>query len=62
MSKVVCWLCGGIGTIGDYYWSDDQGCVTDDIEKCDVCNGTGEVEEQERVVLHEPVTSNPVLA
>lgn len=59
--KVTCWLCGGIGTIGNYYWSDDQGCVTDDIQKCDVCGGTGEVEEG-RVVLHEPVASDPVPA
>ncbi len=36
-----CTSCGGLGTIGDYYWSDDENVVTDNIEVCPACGGTG---------------------
>lgn len=44
---IICPICGGIGEIGDYYWSDDEGCVVDDIRECPECKGKGEVREGE---------------
>lgn len=42
---VTCPRCGGSGEVGDYYWSDDEGCVVDDIRECEACNGTGEIRQ-----------------
>ena len=44
-STNICTRCGGLGTIGDYYWSDDENTVTDNIQDCPVCGGTGTSEK-----------------
>ncbi len=41
MTRVICTRCGGLGTIGDLYWSDDEGVVTDNIQTCPACGGNG---------------------
>ena len=40
---VDCPACGGTGETGDYYFDDFGGNVTDNIERCSKCGGTGRV-------------------